>query len=109
MYRYYSTSLIPGWSDMFYVPKTLWKPFIELINLFKKHNVWCEIAVPTVMNILQNEYPMIDFEIIKDCKGSCCESFDFGRAADISSSRCGHRLMMEDEKASHAHFARLEL
>lgn len=83
-----------GWSDIFYIPRRFFADFVMLAEVFASFKVMGEIAVPTMLTILDRsrrrspEIPVMQF--IADCWGSCCTSHP--SKWDIMSHRCGHKF-----------------
>jgi hypothetical protein len=83
-----------GWSDIYYIPRRFFADYIFLSEIFGGFGVFHEVAVPTMVHIIDQSRrrnphrPVIDR--IGDCWGSCCASDP--RVEDVLWSRCGHRL-----------------
>lgn len=97
--------LCNSWLDMFYLPRHLWIPFSKLALIMGQFKIAPEIAVPTILDILKYEYPEIGVSILNDCLGGCCDVFHDPKV--IQSSRCGHKIPLDDETAAVAHFSRI--
>ncbi|RFU28397.1 hypothetical protein B7463_g7933, partial [Scytalidium lignicola] len=98
-----------GWSDIYYIPKRFFADFIFLSSIFGGFSVFHEIAVPTIVHIIDESrrrhptHGVLDH--ISDCWGSCCASHP--PADEIISRRCGHRLDYRED-VTMIHFNRLD-
>lgn len=99
-----------GWSDIYYVPKQYFSDFIFLATIFKRFDVFHEIAIPTIMTIIDKSRQVRPFisamKTFSDCYGDCC--VDVVTPADVTSHRCGHKLNYLDESVVAAHYDRLQ-
>ena len=100
-----------GWSDLLYIPRRFFDDFIFLATIMKAHEVYHEIAFPTILHIIDQtrrsspSRPVLS--LIADCWGQCC-SGTAPTEHDIFSRRCGHHLDYRDENQWKPHFQRLE-
>jgi hypothetical protein len=71
--------------------------------------VFHEVAIPTILHIIDQTYERRVgrslIERLGDCWGNCCSSNP--TVEDIFWSRCGHRLDLQNEVVTNAHFHRL--
>ncbi|RDA94647.1 hypothetical protein CP533_2432 [Ophiocordyceps camponoti-saundersi (nom. inval.)] len=80
-----------GWSDIYYVPRRFFADYILLADVFFQHDVFHEVAIPTMLNIINNSQPSSStLDLVRDCWGSCCDTI--AGPKDVLKSRCGHRL-----------------
>ncbi|XMA07251.1 hypothetical protein WAI453_000042 [Rhynchosporium graminicola] len=83
-----------GWSDIYYIPRHLWVDYIYLAAFFGAREVFHEMAVPTIMHILDQSRRKRELSsiinYIGNCFGGCCAGG--GKLDDILSHRCGHKL-----------------
>ncbi|KAK0109322.1 hypothetical protein ONS96_003141 [Cadophora gregata f. sp. sojae] len=98
-----------GWSDIYYVPRHLWVDYIYLAYTFAAHSVFHEMAVPTILHIIdqtrrQRELSSI-ISFIGDCYGGCCAPG--AGMEDLLSHRCGHKLDYQG-RVQEAHYERLD-
>ncbi|OHE99032.1 hypothetical protein CORC01_05722 [Colletotrichum orchidophilum] len=101
-----------GWSDIFYIPRRFFADFIFLAHVFGCADVFHEVAIPTMLNIIDRSrrseaakfQPVIDR--IGDCWGGCCD--DSATAHDVKWTRCGHRLNYLNQEVIDAHYNRLD-
>ncbi|KAH8819502.1 UDP-galactose transporter [Xylogone sp. PMI_703] len=98
-----------GWSDIYYIPKRFFADFIFLSSIFGGFSVFHEIAVPTIVHIIdesRRRHPTRGvLDHMSDCWGSCCASHP--PADELISRRCGHRLDYRED-VSMLHFKRLD-
>lgn len=99
-----------GWSDIYYIPKKYFPDYIFLANVFGVFQVFHEVAVPTIVHIIdQSRRAHPSRSIMKrfgDCWGDCCSENPDVR--DILSHRCGHRLDYRQNDIVSAHYDRLD-
>ncbi|OLN96061.1 CMP-sialic acid transporter 2 [Colletotrichum chlorophyti] len=99
-----------GWSDIYYIPRRFFADFIFLSEVFAGFGVFHEVAIPTIVHIIdqsrrRNPYrPIIDH--ISDCWGNCCSSNP--KVRDVLGTRCGHRLNYLDEAPTKAFYDKLD-
>lgn len=97
------------WSDIYYVPRSVFEDWIFLAGVFEGLKVFHEIAVPTILQVIDDTrqtHPTRSLiEDLGDCWGNCCSSHP--SKTDIRGHRCGHRLSFEDEDIWPTHFERL--
>jgi hypothetical protein len=83
-----------GWSDIYFVPRRFFADFIYLSNIFATYQVFHEVAVPTMIHIIdrtRRAHPSRSVvNHIGDCYGSCCSAG--AHVHDVLDKRCGHRL-----------------
>jgi hypothetical protein len=100
-----------GWSDFYYVPKYLFADYILLSAFFGAFDAFQEVAIPTIMHIIDNsrrQHPTKGLvEHFPDCFGGCCSSL--AKAEDILQHRCGHKLNYQDHDLVQVHYDRLDL
>lgn len=99
-----------GWSDIYYIPRHLWVDYIYLAYTFAAHSVFHEMAVPTILHILDqtrrtNELSSI-ITFIGDCYGGCCAPG--AGMEDLLAHRCGHKLDYRGREVVEAHYERLD-
>lgn len=83
-----------GWSDIYFIPRRFFADFIYLSKIFATYQVFHEVAVPTMINIIdrtRRAHPSRSVvNHIGDCYGSCCSAG--AHVHDVLDKRCGHRL-----------------
>ncbi|TAQ84108.1 hypothetical protein B7494_g7573 [Chlorociboria aeruginascens] len=97
-----------GWSDIYYIPRRFFADFIFLSEIFMDFPVWHEVAIPTILHIIdqtRSSRARSVLDRIGDCWGSCCASSP--DVQDVLWNRCGHRLDYLDEPPVDAHYGRL--
>jgi hypothetical protein len=99
----------PSWSDLYYIPRQYFSDFITLAEVFAGLNVFHEVAIPTILHIIdetrQSHPTRSIIERLGDCWGDCCASNP--TVVDILWKRCGHRLDFTAEDVFNVHFKRL--
>ncbi|TAQ89874.1 hypothetical protein B7494_g1813 [Chlorociboria aeruginascens] len=99
-----------GWTDIYYVPKRFFADYIFLASIFGGFSVFHEVAVPTMIHIIdqsRRRHPMRSvMDKFGDCWGSCCASNPDEH--DILWNRCGHRLDYLNEAVINAHYNRVD-
>ncbi len=90
---------ISRWSDIYYIPRRFFNDFIDLGNVFYAAGSFHEVAVPTMLNILDLTYRSTPFHSlitrIGDCWGDCCANG--AGSNDIKRKRCGHRMDLAND------------
>lgn len=91
--------LLRRWSDIYYIPKHFFHDFINLGNVFHAVDSFHEVAIPTMIHIIDLTYQLTPFHSVitrlGDCWGNCCKNGS--TPADIQWERCGHRIDLSDE------------
>lgn len=99
-----------GWSDIYYVPRRFFADFIALSEIFVRFTVMHEVAIPTILHVIDetrraNRFmPVLDR--FGDCWGSCCASGP--KAEDVTWARCGHKLDYRNEPVVNAFYDKLD-
>ncbi|CAL3967738.1 unnamed protein product [Diplocarpon coronariae] len=100
-----------GWSDIYYIPRHLWPDYIYLATLFGAHGVFHELAIPTILHIIDQTRRQRELSSIVnwmgDCYGGCCS--EGATLDDLLEHRCGHKLnYLGDPEIVTTHFQRLD-
>jgi hypothetical protein len=99
-----------GWSDIYYIPRRFFSDYIFLSEVFGALGVFHEVAVPTMVHIIEQSRRRNPFspvmDRIGDCWGSCCASNP--TKEDVLWARCGHRLNYLDQPVVDAFYNRLD-
>jgi UDP-galactose transporter len=90
-----------GWSDFFYIPKSLIKDFGIITKVFSQHNVFHEFGALMAIDILRREYNA-SIMIVDDCWGGAVNAAK--STLEVISSRCGHKLPLQRDELVKAHF-----
>jgi hypothetical protein len=77
-----------GWSDLWYIPREYWNTFIKLSQIFYRHQIFFEVAIPTILHVIQQVHNL-EPQVIK-CWGGCCSTDVTPK--DITENRCGHKI-----------------
>jgi hypothetical protein len=92
-----------GWSDLFYLPKATFNTFLQLTPHFA--DVMHEIALPTIINMLQQEAGFATRTPI-ECAGNCCALMSRGQrdtgTETIETAACGHKIDLINETVRNA-------
>jgi hypothetical protein len=100
-----------GWSDIYYIPRRYFADYIFLSSIFAGFGVFHEIAVPTILHIIdQSRREHRSRSVIYrlgDCWGDCCASGP--DVADVRWNRCGHRLDYMNEPVIDAFYGMLDV
>ncbi len=103
--------LIFRWSDIYYIPRKFFRDFIDLANIFYAFSLYHEVAVPTMLNIIDLTHRLTPFHTIltrlSDCWGHCCT--DVSAPSDIKGHRCGHKINLSQEQLKNTLIELLEL
>ncbi|KAK2034241.1 UDP-galactose transporter [Colletotrichum zoysiae] len=99
-----------GWSDIYFIPRRFFADYIFLSEIFAGFGVFHEVAIPTIVHIIdqsrrRNPYRSI-VEHISDCWGNCCSSDP--KVRDVLGTRCGHRLNYLEEGPINAFYGKLD-
>jgi hypothetical protein len=82
------------WSDIYYIPRRFFNDFIDLTKIFYAAGSFHEIAIPTMLNIIDMTHRTTPFHSVitrlGDCWGHCCANG--AKPVDIKQKRCGHRM-----------------
>ena len=84
-----------GWADIYWIPRRFFRDWIYLANIFNLHRGMHEMAVPTILTIIDLTYrthetrPLLTR--IGDCYGGCCSVAKYADD-DVLFYRCGHKL-----------------
>jgi hypothetical protein len=84
-----------GWSDLWYLPRAYFDIFSKLSLIFHRHQVFFEVAIPTIFHVIQQVHNL-EPQVIK-CWGSCCRTD--ATADDIQQHRCGHKINWQDPQS----------
>ena len=99
-----------GWSDIYFIPRRFFADFIYLSNIFAAYQVFHEVAVPTIIHIIdrtRRAHPSRSVvNHIGDCYGSCCSAG--AHLHDVLDKRCGHRLDYMNAMVIDATYERLD-
>jgi hypothetical protein len=99
-----------GWSDLYFIPRRFFEDFILLSDIFVSFDVFHEVAIPTMVRIIEESHrknpytPLLDH--ISDCWGHCCASNP--TIFHVMNYRCGHRLDYLEEKVIKAFYDKLD-
>ena len=63
-----------SWSDIYYIPRRYFTEFIELSNVFLAVPVFHEVAIPTILNIIDKTHERRPSKSIITRIGDCCKS-----------------------------------
>jgi hypothetical protein len=100
-----------GWSDYYYIPRHVFADWILLTAFFASFSTFHEMAIPTMMHIIDaSRRPLPDRSLLNrlgDCFGGCCA--EHGTLEDVLNSRCGHKLnYLGDQAIVSANYDRLD-
>ncbi|KAM0324835.1 hypothetical protein ACHAQA_007801 [Verticillium albo-atrum] len=109
-YKIKENEFCVGWSDIYYIPRRFFADYIFLSEVFGGFDVFHEVAIPTMLHIIdqsrrRNPYKPV-MERIGDCWGSCCASNP--TVEDVLEARCGHRLDYLTEAPVDAFYGKLD-
>ncbi|KAF2435425.1 hypothetical protein EJ08DRAFT_337087 [Tothia fuscella] len=98
-----------GWSDIYFIPRRYFRDYIALSDILYAVPVFHELAIPTIIHIIDKTYQSHPtrsiIEPLGDCWGSCCATNPL--AEDIMWRRCGHKMDFLNENVTKVHFERL--
>jgi hypothetical protein len=101
---------INRWSDIFYIPRSYFQDFIVLSRAFYAHQVFQEVAIPTMMTIIDlthKRHPRLSLiSRLADCYGGCCSTA--GNPEEILWNRCGHKFDHQNNVTVGAQLGRLK-
>ena len=99
-----------SWADFYYIPRHLFADYIELADVFSQYKTFHEIAVPTMVNILDlthRTHPTRSLiSRLSDCFGGCCTAAEDPQW-DVLWNRCGHKIDYQNPVTSEAQLQRL--
>ncbi|ODA81342.1 hypothetical protein RJ55_04307 [Drechmeria coniospora] len=109
-YKVHLTEWCFGWSDIYYIPRRFFADFIILAKVFLDHEAFHELAIPTIVRIIDDSRraskEQTELDVIMDCWGWCCASNP--TMEDVLTARCGHRLNYLDENVTNAFYNKLD-
>lgn len=109
-YKVNTSEWCVGWTDIYYIPRRFFADYIFLASVFGGFSTFHEVAVPTMLHIIdesRRRHPSRGIiDRFGDCWGSCCASNP--TAHDVLWNRCGHRINYLNEKVSLTHYDRLD-
>jgi hypothetical protein len=110
---------------MYYLPRRFFQDFINIGGVFASVQVFHEIGLPTIFNIIDKTYSAPAYITAAtekgvpggalgstaltrwtDCWGNCCKGGAI--AEDILEHRCGHHLDFLNWEVTRTHFDRLK-
>ncbi|TEA11053.1 CMP-sialic acid transporter 2 [Colletotrichum sidae] len=99
-----------GWSDIYYIPRRFFADYIFLSEIFAGFGVFHEVAIPTIVHIIdesrrRNPHRSI-IDHLSDCWGNCCSSNP--KVRDVLGARCGHRLNYLEDIPTNAFYEKLD-
>ncbi len=99
------------WSDIYYIPRQFFQDFTDLANIFYAFDSFHEVAVPTMVNIIDWTHRLTPFHSviarIGNCWGGCCAGG--AKPLDIKQNRCGHRIDLAVDAVRNSLIELLEL
>jgi len=110
--RINSNEWCSGWSDIYYIPRHYFIDYIYLSRVFHKHSVVHELAVPTMIHIIdlmRRSHISNTFEVmthLSDCWGHCCAKDP--HPTDLLWHRCGHKLDLQNQTLARLFYDRLD-
>jgi hypothetical protein len=104
-----------GWMDFYYIPRRFFADFIFLSQVYAAYETFQEIAIPSMMHIIdstrRDNPTRTVLSRFGDCWGSCCEMVQ-PDVHDVLFHRCGHKFNYQADKANQsgviAHYEKLE-
>jgi hypothetical protein len=88
----------------------MFRDYILLAKGYGSSPLFHEIALPTMLRILERTYTphasMSAMQFLGDCWGGCCRQNP--SKDDIRDNRCGHKFNWPDWDTTKSHFVRLE-
>jgi hypothetical protein len=99
-----------GWSDIYYIPRRFFADYIILSEIMARFNSMHEVAVPTMIHIIDQSRRSNKFrsalDLFGDCWGSCCASNP--DKVDVLAARCGHRIDYRQEDVAKTFYDHLD-
>ena len=99
-----------GWADLYYIPRRFFADWIVLSTIYASHDVFHEIAVASMVHIIdmsRRSHPTLPvITRFGDCWGGCCSGYPKG--PEILWKRCGHHLNYLNQEHVKMHYGRLE-
>jgi hypothetical protein len=96
-----------GWTDIYYIPRRFFEDYIFLASIFGWFSVVHEVAVPTMVHIIDQSrraHPNLSvMEKFEECWGASNPD-----VLDVLWNRCGHRLDYLNEMVINAHYDRVD-
>ncbi|CAJ2502194.1 Uu.00g095880.m01.CDS01 [Anthostomella pinea] len=88
-----------GWSDFYYIPRTLFEDYIYLALAFHERRTFHEVVIPTIIHIIDQSRRRIPGRSIISrfpAWGSCCAP-EQPSVRDVMFNRMGHRMHYDSE------------
>lgn len=109
-YKITDGEICRGWTDIYFIPRRFFKDYIFLSEVFRQFGTFHEIAIPTMLKIIDRTRKANDgkpvMDLFSDCWGSCCRSNP--TAQELTTARCGHRLDYTKEKERKPFYDKLD-
>ncbi|KUJ23572.1 uncharacterized protein LY89DRAFT_186085 [Mollisia scopiformis] len=112
-YPYPGGEFCVGWSDIYLIPRRFWADWIFLSAFFNDFGVFQEVAIPTMMKIIDSTRRLHPTQSVMqqmgECWGGCCTTNPDIR--DLITHRCGHKFNYADptgSKVAGVHYDRLD-
>jgi hypothetical protein len=109
-YTYKEGEWCISWTDVYYIPRRFFADYIFLSYLFGCIDLFHEVAIPTMLHIIDQSRRSNPFEpildLLGDCFGFCCDSS--ATLNDVLWHRCGHRLDYLNKEIVDGHYNRLD-
>lgn len=112
-YPYPSGEFCVGWSDFYHIPRRFWADWIFLSGFFNDFGVFQEVAIPTMMHIIDSSRRLHPEQSVMtqlgECWGGCCTTNPTLR--DVMTHKCGHKFNYPDavgNEVAAAHYKRLD-
>ncbi|CZR70206.1 uncharacterized protein PAC_20107 [Phialocephala subalpina] len=112
-YSYPSGEFCVAWSDIYHIPRRFFADYIFLSSFFKDFGCFHEVAIPTIMHIIDQTRRVHETQSVMtqmgECWGGCCTGGPGVR--EVMTHRCGHKLDYlhgGGQIVATAHYQRLE-
>ena len=103
-YTFDPESYCVGWADLYYIPRRLFADFIFLASIFAGCHAFHELALATIVQILDQSRRIHPLESIVDylgdCWGDCCTGNP--TPTDVALHRCGHKFNYANPESAAA-------
>jgi hypothetical protein len=96
-----------GSSDLYYIPRRFFADFVFLSHVFGELQVHHQLAVPTMIHIIDQTRRVNPYRSSVDRIGDCWDSENVD-SETVLEFRCGHKLDYHDSSTTLAFYSKLE-
>lgn len=106
-YRIGAEEICIGSSDLYYIPRRFFSDFVLLSQMFGERQVHHELAVPTMIHIIDRTRRVNPYRSVVDRVGDCWGSGKINFEVVVE-SRCGHKLDYHEPSTTSVFYSKLD-